>query len=179
LNSDSPNTETVPSHITRYVAGAPEQAGQFGFLIGSWSVQGSRYDAAGDVQLRYLARWRAEYLHDRRMVFDDFIFLSPSGEELSSFVTLRTYAPTVGRWEIAGLAALEPGLNGQWNGCAVGDEIHLAAEIRLSNGGVLHNRERFHDIKSDSFRWESHNSHDDRATWILTSALIANRAPLA
>ena len=177
MNSESPNTETIPPHIARYLAGAPEEAGQFGFLIGSWSVRGMRCDPSGVVQLRYQARWRAEYLHDRRIVLDDFTFVSPSGEELSSFVTLRTYAPTTGRWEIAGLAALEPGLNGQWNGSAVGAEMHLAAEIRMPDGSILYVRERFHDIESNGFRFESHNSLDDRATWTLTSALIANRAP--
>jgi hypothetical protein len=176
LSLESPKTGPIPPHIARYLTGAPEEAGQFGFLIGNWSVEGARYDASGTVQFRYQARWRAEYLHERRIVLDDFTFVSPAGEELSSFVTLRTYAPITNRWEIAGLAALEPGLNGQWNGCAVGAEMHLAAEIRMPNGSVLHNRETFRDIEPNCFRWESHNSHDYRATWTLASALIANRA---
>ena len=175
MSLESPNTETIPPHIVRYLAGAPEEAGQFEFLIGRWTVQGRRYDASGSVQLRYQARWRAEYLHDRRMVLDDFTFVSPSGEEVSSFLTLRTFAPASSRWEIAGLAALEPGLNGQWNGCSVGTEMHLYAEIRMPDGTILHNRERFYNIEPNSFQWESENSSDGRATWILVSNLIANR----
>lgn len=176
MNLGSPEVPAIPPHIARYLAGAPEQAGQFGFLIGDWNVRGSRYDASGAVQLRYEARWRAQYLHEKRVVLDDFTFVAPSGEEVSSFLTLRTYAPLSGRWEIAGLAALEPGLNGQWNGRAVGAEMHLAAEIRMPNGDVRHNRERFFDIEANSFRWESHASDDDGVTWTLTSALVANRA---
>jgi hypothetical protein len=175
LNLESPESVKMPPEFARYLAGAPKEAGQFDFLIGSWSVQGTRYDPSGAVQLRYQARWRAEYLHDRRMVLDDFAFVSPSGEELSSFVTLRTYAHATSRWEIAGLFALQPGMNGQWNGRAVGAEMHLAAEIRMPNGSILHNRERFHDIEADEFRWESLNSHDDCATWTLVSALTATR----
>jgi hypothetical protein len=178
LSLENAKSETIPPHMARFLAGAPKESDQFGFLIGSWFVQGIRYDASGNVQFRYRAHWRAEHLHDKRMVLDDFTFLSPAGEELSAFVTLRTYAPTTQRWEIAGLAALEPGLNGQWTGCAVGEEMHFTAEIRLSNGTVLHNRERFYNIEAESFRWESHNSHDDRASWTLTSALVANRGPL-
>jgi len=108
-------------------------------------------------------------------LLDDFTVVSPTGQELSSFVTLRTYAPATSRWEIAGLAALQPGIDGRWNGQVVGAEIHLAAEIRSTDGRILHNRIRFHRIEKDRFFWESHNSHDDRATWRLAASLIANR----
>jgi hypothetical protein len=175
LTQENPTTETIPPHVARYLAGAPKEAGQFAFLIGEWSARGNRYHASGAIQFRYQARWRAQYLHERRMVLDDFTFLSPAGEEISSFVTLRTYAPTTDRWEVAGLAALEPGWCGQWNGRAEGAEMRLVAEIRLPEGRAFYNRERFHDIEADSFRWESHDSHDDRATWTLASALVANR----
>ena len=129
----------------------------------------------GEVQLKYEARWRAEHLHDRRFILDDFVFLSPAGEEMSSFLTLRTYAPALARWEIAGLAALEPGLDGRWNGRAVGEEMHLEAEIRTPEGRVIHQRERFFDIEHDAFRWESLDSRDDRATWTRGAALQAWR----
>jgi hypothetical protein len=164
-----------PPHVALYLAGATPEAAEFGFLIGEWSVEGRRFDAAGADLFRYQARWRAEYLHDRRLVLDDFTFLSPSGEELSAFVTLRTYAPASGRWEIAGLAALLPGLNGQWNGRAVGDEMHLVAEFRLPDGAVARQRERFYDIAADSFCWESLDSRDDGRTWSRNSALTASR----
>jgi hypothetical protein len=170
---DGPVMATIPPDIARYVAGAPEEADQFDFLIGEWTVSGCRYDI-GAVH-RYQARWRAESLHGGRIVLDDFTVVSPSGQELSSFVTLRTYAPAMGRWEIAGLAALQPGIDGRWNGHVVGAEMHLAAEIRSADGRILHNRIRFHGIEKDRFFWESHNSHDDRATWRLAASLIANR----
>jgi hypothetical protein len=171
---DSPVIATILPDIARYVAGAPEEADQFDFLIGEWTVSGCRHDA-GAVQQRYQARWRAESLHGGRMVLDDFTVVSPTGQELSSFVTLRTYAPATSRWEIAGLAALQPGIDGRWNGQVVGAEIHLAAEIRSTDGRILHNRIRFHRIEKDRFFRESHNSHDDRVTWELAASLIANR----
>jgi hypothetical protein len=159
-----------PPHVALYLAGATAEAAEFGFLVGEWSVEGQRGDG-----FRYQARWRAEYLHERRFVLDDFTFLSPSGEELSAFVTLRTFAPTSRRWEIAGLAALLPGLNGQWNGRAVGDEMHLEAEFRMPDGAIARQRERFYDIAADSFRWESLDSRDDGQTWSRNSALTARR----
>lgn len=48
------------------------------------------------------------------MVMDDFTVLSPSGDELSAFVTLRSFSPFTKRREIAGMPALQPGVNGKW-----------------------------------------------------------------
>jgi hypothetical protein len=175
MSGESEGSGAMSDHIARYLAGAPKEAAQFDFLIGVWRVRGERYDDSGDVRLKYEARWRAEHLHDRRFILDDFVFLSPSGEELSSFLTLRTYAPALTRWEIAGLAALEPGLNGRWNGRAVGAEMHLEAEIRTPEGRVTHQTERFFDITPDAFHWESLDSRDDRATWTRSAALEATR----
>ena len=175
MTLDGSKDLATPLDLAGNLAGTPEEAKQFDFLMGQWTESGFRYDVAGAVQLRYEAVWRAEYLHDNRMVLDDFTVVSPSGEELSTFVTLRTYARATGRWEIAGLAALQPGMDGQWNGRAVGAEMHSAAEIRMANGSVLHNRERFHAIERDQFLRESHISQDDRATRTLVASLIANR----
>ena len=171
-----PSGETpVPLDLAGNLSGLPEEASQFDFLIGDWSVSALRYDAPGTVRSRFQARWRAEYLHEKRMLLDDFTVVSPSGEELSSFLTLRTYARASGRWEIAGLAALQPGMDGRWNGHAVGAEMHCAAEIRMANQSVLHSRERFHAIERDQFLWESRISHDDGKSWTLVSSLIASR----
>ena len=175
MTQESQAAATLPPDFARYVAGAPEEADQFAFLIGQWSVAALRCDPAGKVQHRYQARWRAEFLHDRRMVLDDFTVVAPSGDELWSFVTLRTYAPAAGRWEIAGLAAVQPGIDGRWNGRAVGAEMHLDAAIRIAEGRVLHNRIRFHAIEADRFLWESHNSLDDRANWTLVASATATR----
>jgi hypothetical protein len=171
----TPHSKALPPDVARYLADAPQEASQFGFLIGRWSVAGTRWDAEGNIALGFQAHWRADYLHAGRMLFDDFTVVSASGAELSTFVTLRTYAPATSRWEIAGLAALQPGVDGRWNGRADGAEMHLFAELRLANGRVLHNRIRFHDIEANRFLWESRDSLDDGATWTRTTSLIATR----
>ena len=100
---------------------------QFEFLIGDWDVKGMRYKPDGSVLLEYKARWSAHYLNGKRMIIDDFKTYSPSGQEVSSYVTLRTYSEVTGRWEMAGLSALQPAMNGEWFGLWKDGEMRLEA----------------------------------------------------
>lgn len=43
----------------------------------------------------------------------DFKALSSTGQDVSSYVTLRTYSELNRRWEMAGLAALQPAVQAQ------------------------------------------------------------------
>ena len=58
----------------------------------------------GSVLFQYKAKWEAKSVNDGRMIIDDFRACGPAGEEISSFVTLRTYSETVKRWEMQGPA---------------------------------------------------------------------------
>jgi hypothetical protein len=167
--------QQIPPEVARYIKGATAESLQFGFLIGKWDAEGSRYDAEGKVQLKYAAKWNAEYLHDRRMIFDDFTIQAPSGQEVSSFVTLRTYCETTGRWEITGLAPLQPAMNAKWFGHWSDDEMLLSAQAVGPDGKTVLNKIRFHDIQQARFSWESHNSYDDGKSWIRISSLVAHR----
>lgn len=167
----------IPPEMARYIRGAEVENLQFQFLIGDWRVEGSRFTAAGDIQTRYSGVWRAQYMHGKRIVLDDFAVQLPSGEEVSSFVTLRSYCPLTQRWEIAGLGAFQPAMNGEWFGRMEDDEMVLQATARLADGSVVRNRIRFHDIAPGRFRWESHNSFDDGGSWVRAASLIAVRRP--
>jgi hypothetical protein len=105
--SDSP-TPQIPPEVARYLRGAPSEARQFDFLIGTWDVSATRYKDDGSVLLQYKASWNAQTLNEGRMIIDDFKALAPTGEPISSFVTLRTYSDATRRWELQGLAALQP-----------------------------------------------------------------------
>jgi hypothetical protein len=163
--------------IARYIRGAQAENLQFQFLIGDWTVEGSRFTTSGDIEMRYSGTWRAQYLHGKRIVLDDFAVQLPSGEEVSAFVTLRSYCPLTQRWEIAGLGAFQPGMDGEWFGHWREDEMVLQATVRLANAAAVRNRIRFHDIAPDRFRWESHNSFDDGQSWVPVASLIAVRRP--
>ena len=175
--SDATNASavTIPPEVARYLRGAETENLQFEFLIGEWTVEGRRFAKSGDVLMRYSGTWRAQYLHDKRIVLDDFATHLPTGEETSSFVTLRSYCALTQRWEMAGLGALQPGMNGEWFGRLRGQDMVLQATARLADGSVVRNRIRFHDIAPDRFRWESHNRFDDGETWVLAANMIVVR----
>lgn len=165
----------LPPDVANYIKGATPESLQFDFLIGEWSVDGSRFGPNGELQLNYAATWHAQYLHDKRMVMDDFTVFLPNGQEISSFVTLRTYCSITKRWELAGLAAFQPAVNGKWYGHWVDGEMHLSAEGKTPDGRSFENRIRFHDIGPDSFKWESKMSFDDGNTWAKVASLVATR----
>jgi hypothetical protein len=165
----------IPPDIARYLAGATAESLQFDFLIGDWRVEGARHDADGKILLTYVGSWSARYLHDRRMVMDDFAVCAPTGQEVSAFVTLRTYCDAAKRWEMAGLAAFQPAIGGTWFGHWVDGEMRLVAEALGPNGKTIKNEIRFFAIQPDGFQWESRNSHDDGKTWSKVASLAATR----
>jgi hypothetical protein len=149
---------------------------QFEFLIGEWDVAASRYKPDGSVLLHYQGTWSARYLNEGRMVLDDFKALAPSGEEVSSYVTLRTYSEVTHRWEMSGLAALQPAVAVEWHGEWKDGEMRIDAFGTDPKGGPVRNRIRFFLIERDRFSWDSNISLDDGKTWVLVSSLTATRA---
>jgi hypothetical protein len=165
----------LPPEVTRYLKGAPPEGRQFDFLIGHWDVAATRYGSDGSIVLEYRASWNARHLNDGRMVMDDFKSRAPDGREISSYVTLRTYCETTGRWEMAGLAALQPAANAQWNGQFKDGEMQLEAKGANPEGKTVLTRIRFFDISQERFSWESRVSVDGGATWMRQASLIATR----
>jgi hypothetical protein len=168
-------TEKIPPDVARYLRGVSADSLQFDFLAGEWTVEGTRYGGDGEILQNYIGAWRAEYRHDRRMVIDDFTIHAPSGQEVSAFVTLRTYCDMTKRWEIAGLAPFQPAMRGTWFGHWVDGEMRLTVEAAGPDGKPIRNEIRFYAIKPDGFSWESRTSRDDGRTWIKVASLVATR----
>jgi hypothetical protein len=171
---DSPATQ-IPPKVEGYLRGAPPEAHQFDFLIGHWNVSATRYKQDGSVLLQYKAHWDAQTLNEGRMILDDFKVLAPSGEPISSFVTLRTYSETTRRWELQGLAALQPSAALEWHGAWQDGQMILDAAGKSPDGKQLRTRIRFFQIERDRFSWESHVSQDGGTTWFRSAALNALR----
>jgi hypothetical protein len=169
-------TQQVPPEVARYLQGPTPEAKQFDFLIGEWNVEATRYKEDGTPAFTYLASWNAMQLNGGRMVMDDFKALGPTGEPVSSFVTLRTYSEVTKRWEIVGLQALQPALPTEWYGTCEDGEMLLDAIATLPNGHRVQTKIRFFEIAPKSFSWESSMSLDDGDTWRKTASLKAKRA---
>lgn len=177
VQESKPQPSQVPPDIARYLSGAPPESQQFDFLIGDWIIVATRYKPDGSMLFQYKATWNAKYLNEGRMIFDDFKAYAPTGQVISSYVTLRTYSETNHRWEMTGLAALQPAVNAEWVGEWKGGEMLMSATGKDPGGNLVKTKIRFFHITKDSFEWESQVSLDDGKTWSKTANLLASRAP--
>lgn len=171
----APNRPAVPPDVAHYLAGAPPEAVQFAFLLGSWDVAGTRWQRDGSVALAYRASWEARTINDGRMIVDEFKAYAPGGAEVSCFVTLRTYSPQARRWEIAGLPSLQAANASAWHGQWTGDEMVLEADVSGPQGQAWRNRIRFFAIAADAFSWDSHLCEDGGGSWFKVASLQARR----
>jgi hypothetical protein len=172
-----PSMSSLPPEIARYVQGAPPESKQFDFLLGKWKVSATVFNPDGTVLRQYAASWEAKSLNAGRMIMDDYRAQMPNGMDVSSFVTLRTWSPATGRWEIAGLSAHQPAIPMQWHGQWQDDEMRLDAKGQDQQGQIIETRIRFRAITATNFSWESHASRDGGQTWIKTASLFASRVP--
>jgi hypothetical protein len=166
----------VPPEVARYLSGAPPESRQFDFLIGDWTVVATRNKDDGSTLFVYRASWHAQSLNDGRMILDDFKAYGPGGQAISSYVTLRTFSEANHRWEMAGLAALQPAVNAEWFGEWQEGEMRLSAAGKDPAGNLLRTKIRFFNIAKNSFEWESSVSRDDDKTGHKTASLMASRA---
>lgn len=147
---------------------------QFDFLLGTWDVHATRRNPDGSL-LQYQADWHAVSLDDGRMVMDEFRARGADGKPVSSYVTLRTYALATRRWEMAGLASMQPAAPMKWQGEWRDGQMHVEAEGADPQGRTVRTRIRFFDIRADAFAWESQVSLDGGAHWVQAASLNAKR----
>ncbi|MEO8957427.1 MAG: hypothetical protein ABI304_00660 [Rudaea sp.] len=169
-------TPQMPPEVAQYLKGPSPESAQFDFLIDDWSVAATRYKDDGSPLFQYKASWNAKYLNDARMSVDDFKAYAPTGQAVSSYVTLRTYSEVTRRWEMVGLSALQPSARAEWYGEMKDDEMLLHASGKDPAGNMVNTKIRFFSITKDSFSWESKVSHDEGMTWVKTASLLASRA---
>jgi len=167
----------MPPEVARYLGGPPPESRQFDFLVGDWDVAATRYKEDGSPLFQYKATWSARSLNEGRMVMDDFKALAPTGQPISSYVTLRTYCETTRRWEMVGLAAFQPTASAEWFGEFRDGEMLLDASGKDRDGHAVLTKIRFFAIAKDGFSWESKSSRDAGRTWTRTASLVASRAP--
>jgi hypothetical protein len=176
MNESKPSAAQLPPEVVCYLRGVSPEGKQFDFLIGEWDVIATRYKEDGSVLMQYNARWYAQYLNDGRMVMDDFKACLPTGQAISSYVTLRTYSEATRRWEMAGLSALQPAMPAEWHGVWAEEEMRIDAVGTGPEGKPFRNRIRFYNIEQDRFEWESMVSRDNGKTWTRAVEMIVTRA---
>ena len=176
MQQPKPQAQQMPPEVARYLSGAPPESRQFDFLIGDWTIAATRYKPDGSPLFQYKATWNAHYINEGRMIVDDFKAYAPTGQAISSYVTLRTYSEANHRWEMTGLAALQPAVSAEWSGEWKDGEMLTTASGKDPTGKLVRTKIRFFHIAKDSFEWESLVSLDDGKTWNKTADLLASRA---
>lgn len=158
---------------------ADDRAGRmdlYGWLVGSWDLDVTRYQADGAV-IRRKGEWHFDWVLEGRAIQDVWI-VPPRGSRAGNAAdnrnsygsTLRVYDPHIDAWRI------------QWTdpvtlnfltmiGRKRGDDI---VQIGTRPDGVV-NRWSFCDITRDRFLWRGELSHDDGATWRTEVAFDCRR----
>jgi hypothetical protein len=175
MDASHKSLPTLPPEAERYLKGAPPESRQFDFLLGEWRVAVTRFNGDGSVLMQHPATWSATAVNEGRMIIDDFKACLPTGQDISSIVTLRTYASASGRWEMTVLGALQPAMPAQFYGLCQDGEMQLEAVGKNPAGITIRNQIRFFGIEKHRFQWESRISQDDGVTWVLAVSMIATR----
>lgn len=166
-------TREPTSEERLYLAAPPAESQQFAFLLGAWECQGQNYLPDGSTE-EYRGLWHAELLFGGRMLFDTFKKLSPEGEEVWSAVTLRTYAPATGRWEMATVTSLQPqpirSFVGRWQD----GEMRMEIEAVGPEGKPVTARVRFCHITERSFEWQMEVPLEGNQ-WVRLKTILAQR----
>ena len=173
---EDPTALVDPAGVSAYRSGSPPEAQALDFLVGEWSASSTRYAPDGRAWVSYSGVWRARWLHDRRILLDEFTARLGDGSELSYMATLRTFSRATGRFEMTFLIAHQPQRVRSFSGVFADGELRLEAEGTTHADQPMLARVRFHSITRSSFEWESTASLDAGSTWHRDCTISATRA---
>jgi hypothetical protein len=158
---------------------AADRAGKmdlYGWLIGAWALDVTRYPEGGEPQRRK-GEWHFGWVLEGRAIQDVWI-VPPRGarhgdtaaNRNSYGCTLRIYDPAIDAWQI------------QWtdpvaqNFCSMIGRKEGTDIVQLGRDAAGHAiRWRFLDITPDAFLWRGEISRDDGATWRREVEFFATR----
>jgi hypothetical protein len=161
LMAAGPSTEAGPGAVPA------EWAKRYGKLIGEWEFENEYYRPDGSVE-RSSGVWRFAWALEGKAIVDLWTYPRPerraaTGEGPGGLgLTVRTYDPAAGTWNVAWNAA-----NGRFlllRGSLVDGEI--VNEGRDADGSII--RWIIYDIEDRAFHWRAERSVDDGSSWTRT-----------
>ncbi len=154
---------------------APPQTAQFGFLVGAWNCKTRGMSPDGSMQDGPDATWTGYYILDGWAIQDDWVSPGPGGK-LFHGTNIRSYNPQTGKWDNRWL----PAGSLQWKyfeAEQVGDTMVMTSDEGVdAQERKFIDRNTFHDIGDDSWKWRKDRSFDSGESWIEGVALIDCRA---
>ena len=124
---------------------------EFNFLIGSWEATTKSFLPDGTVQAEHKGKLTAEHRNGGRMIIDDFVRLSPEGDEISYAATMRTFCLDTNQWEMSFLFSLRQEHTASFRGQFIDGEGHFEAIIASKPETTVRAKVRVFDIQQDSF----------------------------
>ena len=160
----------------RLNAQAPPETEQFAFLIGLWDCtrQSMQPDGQSYGKVNH-ATWAGRYILDGWAIQDDWVSKLPGGGTFYG-TNIRSFNPQTGKWDNRWL----PAGSLQWKyyeAEKVGDTMVMIGGEGKDARGTFIDRNVFHDIQPDSWKWRKDRSWDGGKTWIEDIArIVATRA---
>ncbi|MCP4201308.1 MAG: hypothetical protein GY769_05165 [bacterium] len=159
--------EAVParSDFGSLNSAAPPETAQFSFAIGEWECKTRGMQADGSIQPTAPATWTFYYILDGWAIQDDWVSKQPDGARFYG-TNIRSFNPQTRTWDNRWLSAGSL----QWKyfeSEQVGTTMVMTGgEGRDRQDRPFIDRNTFHDITENSWKWRKDRSFDGGETWV-------------
>lgn len=153
---------------------APPETAQFAFLIGAWdcTTRSMKPDGSGFAEGQ--ARWTGYWILDGWAIQDDWESTRPDGQAVRG-TNIRSFNPKTRKWDNRWLSSGTL----QWvyfEAEEQGDTmVMIGGEGRDRAGRDYVDRNLFHEITADAWKWRKDRSFDGGKTWLEGVAFIEAR----
>ena len=154
---------------------APPETAQFSFIVGPWACRTKFRDPDGDGFVEGRATWTGRFILDGWAIQDDWTSLGPDGKEFHG-TNIRSFNPKTRKWDNRWL----PSGSLQWKYFEAekkGDTMVMIGGEGRDPRGAFVDRNVFHDITPEGWRWRKDRSYDGGATWIEGIGFIEASRP--
>lgn len=154
---------------------APPETAQFAFLVGAWDCTIRTMNPDGRTFRESTATWTGYFILDGWAIQDDWVAQLANGTEFHG-TNIRSFNPRTGTWDNRWL----PSGSLQWTyfeAEQMGDTMVMTGGEGRDGRGEYVDRNTFHEIGQDAWKWRKDRSWDGGATWVEGISLIdATRA---
>ncbi len=153
---------------------APAETAQFAFLIGTWDCSTRSMKPDGSGFNEGSATWTGYWILGGWAIQDDWVRALPDGRVFRG-TNVRSFNPKTHKWDNRWLASGTL----QWTYFEAEKEgdtmVMIGGEGRDRGGRDYVDRNVFHEIRSDSWKWRKDRSFDGGKTWVEGVSFIEAR----
>jgi hypothetical protein len=143
----------------------------FGQFVGDWDIIGVQSPGPGGVAFKKGGEVHFGWILDGRAVQDVWMtYDEHSKKTIPVGTTIRVYDPSIDAWHSIWISVIRRSVQ-TFVARKVGDEIVLEGTTKEG----YPERWVFSEIKPESFRWHSEETHDGGSTWALTEEMRIRR----